>query len=232
MAKSPRVRGRPDATDGAADPPPDWRTRWKKWAVAQLGATASRAVKVDVRAAVERALARFRPDADEDELRDVIMTIVEDANRKTAADADRDAHKAIKQELVNRAGLLLKLAVLALKPRGTVAMLQRPGYSLRHLEERLRKRLGRELTGNESWPEVQARVEVWVEARLAEQPQPTPPRISATTLAASGTAILAATVAVSQNSSVQATAAQALEKGRALLTKLVAPSPPSDSKPE
>src|SRR5437879_4470023 len=230
MAKPPRVRDPLNANDGTGDPRHDWRTPWKKWAVAQLPSTASRAVKVEVRASVERALGRFRPDADEDELRNVVMTVVEDAVGNITADADRADQKAAKRMLLSHAGLYLQAALIRLKARGALVMLKRPGYSFRRLEQRLQKRLQRELTGGETPQDVQARVEAWVEARLAEQPAPS--HISSATLAAGGAVILAATVAASQHPTVRATAAQALQKGRELLTKLrTPPASPSAGPP-
>jgi hypothetical protein len=215
----------------AAASGPDWRAPWKKWAIAQLPSAASRAVKVEVRASVERALARFRADADEDELRDVIMAIVDGAAQNMAADAERGARKAAKAEFVNRATLFLHIALLTLKSRGALAMLKQPGYSLRRLEHRLQKYLQRQLTGDESVPKVRALVEAWVEARLAEQPQPVSRRFSGAALAARSTVIAAATVAVSHHPAVHSAAETALKKGRDFLTKLLTPPTPPPGDP-
>ncbi len=146
----------------------DWRARWKRWAIEQLPATVPHAVRVEVRAAVERALARVPPTADEGEIRDLVMLVVDEARKRLNADAEREARHAQKAVLVAGARQLLVTALRKLSSRGALRMITRPGYSFQRLEYRLTRHLERHLTGEETWSEVQARVEAWVDARLAE----------------------------------------------------------------
>src|SRR5207245_443676 len=58
--------------DPGGAPRRQWLTKWKTWAVSRLPGDAQRAVKVQLRVDVERALARYRIDDDEAEVRDVV----------------------------------------------------------------------------------------------------------------------------------------------------------------
>ncbi len=206
----------------------DWRARWKRWAVEQLPATAPHAVRVEVRAAVERALARVPPTADESEIRDLVMLVVDEARKRLNADAEREARHAQKAVLVAGARQLLVTALRKLSSRGALRMIKRPGYSFQRLEYRLTRHLERHLTGEETWSEVQARVEAWVDARLAEQP----PGASKSALVAGGATGVALGFAAAQHPAARDAAARAVQKGRELaqkgreiLAKLLTPPP-------
>lgn len=208
----------------------DWRARWKRWAVEQLPATAPHAVRVEVRAAVERALARVPPTADEGEIRDLVMLVVDEARTRLNADAEREARHAQKAVLVTGARPLLVTALRKLRSRGALRMIKRPGYSFQRLEYRLTRHLERHLTGEETWSEVQARVEAWVDARLAEQP---PARgVSKSALVAGGATGVALGFAAAQHPAARDAAGRAVQKGRELaqkgreiLAKLLTPPP-------
>lgn len=147
-----------------------WLAEWKQWAIEQLPTAAPRDMKVQIRAAVERALRSFGPEDDREEVLDIVTTIAEEMLRRLKAAADRAAHKAQKEEVLRLAALLVRSALAKFPRQQTAEMLNRPGYSLQALTVRLRRRLDRDLTGKESLEEIQARVTAWVEARLAEQP--------------------------------------------------------------
>lgn len=216
MPRSTRIRDGDGPSDGS-DQKPDWRARWKGWAVEQLPSTASRAARVQVRAAVERALRSFPADADETEIRDVVMSLVDETRQRLEADAECEARKLAKKVLVALAPLFLRGALNRLKSRGSVAMLSRPGYSSARLRQRLVHRLQRDLTGEETHDEVQAVVDAWVEARLAEQPPA--PAVPKTVLVAGGATAVAVGVVVGQHPAARAAATRAVQKGRELARK-------------
>jgi hypothetical protein len=215
---------------GGAAPTQDWRAPWKRWAVEQLPTTASHAVRVEVRAAVERALARVPSTADEAEIRDLVLLVVDEAHERLNADAERKARHAQKTVVVASAGLLLGTALRKLSSRGAQRMLKRPGYSFQRLEYRLTHYLERHLTGEETRSDVQAHVEAWVEARLAEQP-PTP-GISKSALVAGGVTGVALGFVAAQHPAARDATARAIQKSRAvaqkggeILSKLLTPPP-------
>lgn len=148
-----------------------WLTVWKRRAVAQLPPGAPREVRVRVRAAVERALARFGQEDDSQEVHDLVQGVVEDALDRMEAEAEQAARERRKQAILDRIPALLSLA-LARFPRGDVAaMLKRPGYSRARLTQGLRGHLEARLTGDETWEQVRDEAVAWVDGRLAEQPR-------------------------------------------------------------
>ncbi len=158
----------PPKNDGARRA---WIASWKRWAVNQLPPDMPREVRVQVRAGVERVVARFGPGDDEEEIRDVILAVVEDALRRLQAETEEMKREETKRKMVAQTSLLLRFALRKF-PRGEVrAMLKRPGYSVTSLTEGLRGHLEQRLTGEETLGEVMDRAVVWVERRLAEQPR-------------------------------------------------------------
>ncbi len=223
----PRQTGDGDSSGSTQD----WRARWKRRAVEQLPATASYAVRVEVRAAVDRALARVPPTADEGEIRDLVMLVVDEARKRLNADAEREARRAQKALLVAGAHQSLVTALRKLSSRGTLGMIKRPGSSFQRLEYRLTRHLERHLTGEETRSEVQTRVEAWVEAQLAEQPPPRP-GVSKSVLLAGGATGVALGFAAAQHPAARDAAARAVQKsrelaqrGREILAKLLTPPP-------
>ena len=223
------VPPRQTGSDGAA-PTQDWRAPWKRWAVEQLPGSAPHAVRVEVRAAVERALARVQPTADEGEIRDLVLLVVDEAHERLKTDAEREARHARKTVLVASAGLLLGIALRKLSSRGALRMLKRSGYSFQRLEYRLTRHLEHHLTGEETRSDVQARVEAWVEARLAEQPRT--PGISKSALVAGGVAGAALGFVAAQHPAARDATTRAIQKSREvaqkggeILSKLLTPPP-------
>ncbi len=222
------VRIRPSSADqptGSESPRRPWIHRWKQWAIQQLPPTAPRAVRVQLRAEVERALGRLNPETDEEEVRDVVLGVVETTTHQLEAEARQQAREGWKRQMVALAPGFLTLALRKFPSRGTIEMLKRPGYSLEALTLRLTRRLERDLTGDESLDEVQVRVGTWVEARLAEQPPP-PPQWPRHLLAGGAAAATVAGMAL-QNPKVKDAAARGLAKARDVL-KRWAPTPPKD----
>jgi hypothetical protein len=203
---APRQTG---AGNGAA-PIQDWRTPWKRWAVEQLPATAPHAVRVEVRAAVDRALARIPPTTDEGEIRDLVLLVLDGAHERLKGDAERKARQAQKTALVAGAGLLLGIALRKLSSRAAQRMLRRPGYSLQRLEYRLIRHLQHHVTGEETRSDVQARVDAWVEARLAEQPST--PSISKGALVAGAVTGVALGFGAAQHPAVREVTANSMKK--------------------
>ena len=240
MPRPTRIRDAHATGEGGSDSKPDWGARWKQFAVAQLPPTAPRTARVHLRAAVERALSRVPPETDEAEIQDVVMSCVDETLRGLEADTECQARILGKQVLVALAEHFLRTALDGLKSRGAVAMLTRPGYSFGRLRQRLARRLERDLTGDESHDDVQAVVDAWVEARLAEQP--VAPGASKTLLLAGGAAAVAVGVVAGQHPAAQAAAARAMRKGRELaqkgrkglgevLSKLLTPPPAPPTSP-
>src|SRR2546422_3916106 len=143
------VPPRQTGSDGAA-PTQDWRAPWKRWAVEELPGSAPHAVRVEVRAAVERALARVQPTADEGEIRDLVLLVVDEAHERLKTDAEREARHARKTVLVASAGLLLGIALRKLSSRRALRMLKRSGYSFQRLEYGLTRHPDDHLTGQET----------------------------------------------------------------------------------
>ncbi len=170
MSRRVRPRQNADAArTGRDDAWPAWLIMWKRWAVSQLPGGTPREVRVQVRAAVERALARFGPTDDDEEIRDVLFMVLEDAVDDMRAETDRAAHEERKRETIGKATLLLTVALRNFPKADVAAMLKQPGYSLASLKHGLRLDLEGHLTGRETWEEVMDLVVAWVDCRLAEQ---------------------------------------------------------------
>lgn len=238
MPQRPRLR---DSVDSVADGPKremrrTWLATWKRWAMNALPAEASRAVRVRVRTAVERALVRLGPEDDEAEVRDVVACIVEETHGQLQGEADCAAQTRSKREIVNGAGALLA-AVLPRFPKNQVAaMLKRPGLSLVALTGRLQRFVDRHLTGNERPEQIVELVTAWVERRLAEQPPV--PAASGRLAAGVGTAvgvIGSAGVVALQHPQVRDAAVRHLktarDKARGWLQTLIPPQPPAPPGP-
>jgi len=176
MPKSTRIRESGDPHGEGADAERrQWVTRWKQWAVGQLPSTAPRAVKVELRVQVERALGRFAPGDDEEELHDVVLAAVDAATARLRADVEQGAREENRRASAALAGLFLEAALRKFPREAVAAMLQQPGYSRNALTQRLTRHLERYLKGEETVEEILARVTAWVERRLAEQPPPARP---------------------------------------------------------
>lgn len=229
MPRQPRIRRAPNVgPDAAHEARRAWLTTWKRWAANELPGDAPRALRVQLRTAVERALTRFSPDDDDSEVRDVVADAVEEARRRWRTQADQARQAESKQEVLAGAGQLLE-AVLHRFPEAEVtAMLKRPGYSRLALTARLRRFLARHLTGAQSPEEVAELVVAWVERRLDEQPDP-PRRMSATSKLAISVAVAGAVIAL-QRPELRDKTLKALTKARdtarTWLQKLTPPAEP------
>lgn len=170
-----RVRSRqiPTAEPNAASQARrQWATTWKRWAIAKLPSTTPRTVRVELRVQVERALLRFGPDDDEEEVRDLVLRIVEDALRRIQTEQDQATREENKRTVVAEAKFLLRLVLAKFPGDEVAAMLKQPGYSLPALTQGLKRHLERHVAGTETLEEILERVVAWVERRLAEQPKP------------------------------------------------------------
>ncbi len=173
MPRRVRIRqtGEPDGK-GAGQERRQWVAQWKRWAVGQLPSTAPRAVKVELRVQVERALGRFAPGDDEEEIREVVLGMVEAELTRIRAEVEQVARDDNRRASVALAELLLDGALRKFPREAVAAMLKQPGYSRIALTQRLKRHLERHVTGDETSDEVMARVVAWVDRRLAEQPPP------------------------------------------------------------
>lgn len=185
-----------------------WLLTWKRWAAGQLPSDAPRRVKVHVRATVERTLSPFGPQDDADEVRDMVLGVVEAALEASRMERERIAREVAKRTLIAGAPSLLRVALRRFPKDEVAAMLKRPRYSLSALTHGLRRHLERHVTGDETADEILDRVISWVEQRLAEQPRL--PRIVGK--AGAATALFGA-IAL-QNPEVREAAAKAFDRAR------------------
>lgn len=228
---SRRIRLRQNAAaarSGRDDTRQGWLIMWKRWAVSQLPGGTPREVKVHVRAAVERTLARFGPADDDEEIRDVLFMVLEDAVDDMRAETNRAAHEERKRETIGKAALLLRVALRNFPKADVAAMLKQPGYSLASLKHGLRQDLEQHLTGRETWEEVMDRVVAWVDRCLAEQP-----RVLRALAKGAGWAAAVGTLAL-QDPNVREAAVRGLTKARdkasEFWARLTKPSgPPAES---
>lgn len=213
MPRRVRIRQTSDAESNASrEVRRHWLTIWKRWAVRQLPLTLARDVRVELRLQVERALLRFGPDDDEEEVRDIVLRIVEDALRRVQAENDRRTQEENKRAVVAEAESLLRL-VLAKFPRDEVAaMLKQRGYSLTALTQGLKRHLERHVTGIETIEGVLGRIVAWVERRLAEQPKPSRHWPGTAVKIGGATAVLAAMAL--KNPQMRETVGRGIEIGR------------------
>lgn len=169
-----RIRPRPtsDAPSPGDEARREWLATWKRWAISRLPLDVSPSARVHVRAAVERALASLGPEDHEEEVRDVVLGMVEDVMGRMKATAEAARRNENKRAIITEVGFLLGLALRRFPTDDVVAMLKQPGYSLAALTEGLRRHLDRHVMGNEKLEEVMDRIVAWVERRLAEQPKP------------------------------------------------------------
>ena len=229
MPRSPRLRESANSQSNEARRV--WLKTWKRWAANELPGNAPRALRVQLRAAVERALSRFHPDDDDVEVRDVVTDLVEEARRRFHTQTDHTREAESKREVLAGAGQLLD-AVLDQSPKEEVtAMLKRPAYSRPVLTGRLRRFLTRHLTGTESPEEIAQLVVAWVERRLDEQPDP-PGRMSAASHIAISVAVAGAVIAL-RSPELKERALETLAKVRdtawTWLQKLTPPAEPPKS---
>ncbi len=209
MSRRVRTRQNADAArSGRDDTRQGWLIMWKRWAVSQLPGGTPREVRVQVRAAVERALGRFGLADDDEEIRDVLFMVLEDAVDDMRAETDRAAHEERKRETLGKTALLLRVALRSFPKADVAAMLKQPGYSLVSLKHGLRRDLEQHLTGRETWEEVMDRVVAWVDCRLAEQP-----RVLRALAKGAGWATVMGTIAL-QDPNVREAAVRGLTKAR------------------
>ena len=234
MPRSPRIRESDDREPGRTrEARRAWLSTWKSWAVSELPAETPRPIRVQVRAAVERALAHFGPDDDQAEVLDVIAGVVEEVHSHVRATAVQAAHAETKREVVAGAEEVLS-AILAHFPQPAVAaMLRRPGYSRPLLAERLRRFLDRRLTGGESRERIIELVVGWINRRLAEQPPVASSTRVLTEVRKAAPLVTAAGLLAFQQTAFRETVAKqvitARDKARAWLDKLTLPQEPPKS---
>ena len=154
---------------GGADERRQWLSQWKKRAIEQLPTDTPRPLKVQLRADVDRALGHFRPGDDEEEVRDVVESAVEDTLKRLATMAADQHHQVSKKTLLVLAPVFLNIALSKHDRRRVAEMLNQPESSKAVLTARLKRYLTRQLRGDEEHGDVQGLVDVWVARRLAKQ---------------------------------------------------------------
>ena len=198
--------------DPGGAPRRQWLTKWKTWAVGRLPGDAQRAVKVQLRVDVERALARYMIDDDEAEVRDVVDNVVDEATARLTTERDKGDHEARKKTVIAVASVYLGVA-LNKSDRGAVTtMLKRPGFTFVQLTARVQRYLGRHLRGDEGDYDVQRMVDAWTAHRLAEQPSSSSGRSLGNALAAVGAVAATGAVAASRHPVIKAAINQGIEK--------------------
>src|SRR5262249_18506685 len=83
---------------------------WKERAVEHLPQDTPRPLKVQLRADIDRALAHFRPGDDEEEVRDVVESAIEDIVKRLASMAADQRHRVSKKALIVLAPAFLNIA--------------------------------------------------------------------------------------------------------------------------
>src|SRR5438128_2509330 len=96
---------------GGADERRQWLSQWKKRAIEQLPTDTPRPLKVQLRADVDRALGHFRPGDDEEEVRDVVESAVDDTLKRLATMAADQHHQVSKKTLLVLAPVFLNIAL-------------------------------------------------------------------------------------------------------------------------
>jgi hypothetical protein len=171
MPRQPRIRESIDPEPGGPrEARRAWLSAWKGWAVNELPAETPRPLRVQLRSAVEGALARFSPDDDEAEVRDVVAGVVDVVQGQLRAEPEQAAQAETKRQLVGETAQIFAVVLSQFPQPAVTAMLQRPGYSRLVLTERLRRFLDQRLTGAESPERILEVIVGWIERRLAEQP--------------------------------------------------------------
>ena len=149
-----------------------WISHWKEWAIGQLPESATATLRSQLRLAIERALGRHGPDDPADEIRDLVQATLEPVLHELTAKAAETARGRQKHEVLEGIPALLEFA-LALRPGPrTAAMLSRPEYGRPVLSERLKRRIDRDFTGDESLEDILSYTVAFVDRCLAKQPPP------------------------------------------------------------
>jgi len=187
-------------------------------------------VKVQLRADVDRALARYRPDDDEAEISDIVTSAVEEARTRLTAKLTGQFQEAGQKLVIALASVYLRAALAKFDQRLVAAMLKRPGYSSAALTARLQGHLKHRLKGDEDQGDVQRLVDAWVVRRLVEQPPVSEGRLRSA-LGAAG-AVATAGVAAYQLPTVKAAVDQGLTKAHRLIQRWWTPPPPSAPPPQ
>ena len=207
-----------------------WVAKWKAWAVRQMPADTPLEVKVQLRADVERALARYRPDDDEAETSDIVSSLVEEARTRLTAKLTGQFQEAGKRLVIALAPVYLRAALAKFDQRLVAAMLKRPESSSAALIARLQGHLNHRLKGDEDQGDVQRLVDAWVVRRLAEQPPVSEGRLRSALGAAS--AVATAGVAAYQHPNVKTVVNQGLTKLHQFIQRWWTPPPPSAPPPQ
>ena len=231
MSRRISVRGPNEDHSGASDESRRlWVAKWKASAVAQMPGDTPLEVKVQLRADVDRALARYRPDDDEAEISDIVSSVVEEARTRLTAKLSGQLQEAGKKLVIALAPVYLRAALAKFDQRLVTAMLKRPGSSSAALTARLQGHLEHRLKGDDDQSDVQRLVDAWVARRLAEQPPASTGRLRSA-LGAAG-AVATAGVAAYQNPTVKAAVDQGLTKAHQLIQRWWTPPPPSAPPPQ
>ena len=150
MPRRISVRGPNEDHSGASDESRRlWVAKWKASAVAQMPADTPLEVKVQLRADVDRALARYRPDDDEAEISDIVASAVEEARTRLTAKLTGQFQEARKRLVIALAPVYLRAALAKFDQRLVAAMLRRPESSSAALIARLQGHLNPRLKGDE-----------------------------------------------------------------------------------
>ncbi len=203
-----------------------WLSQWKKRAVDQLPPDPPRSLKVQLRTDVERALAHFRPSDDEEEVRDVVDSAVDDALNRLASVAADERHKLSKGAMIILTPIFLRIALSKQDRRLVAGMLNQPESSRAVLTVRLKRYLGRHLRGDEDHNDVQNLVDVWVACQLAKH-RTTSRKTSRIPLGTASAVAAAAGLAAYQLPPVKTAVDRGLAKARQFVERLKAPSPPA-----
>jgi hypothetical protein len=187
---------------------------------------------VSVRAAVEANLARYTPDDDDDEIRDVVSGIVDEWRETEKARNEQEARRVAKREALACAPQVLALVVSAARARLGFDVLKRLRVTRTMLTHHLRRCFDRRLRGDESAEEILELATAWLDAKVAaELPASEGSRIAP--IVASGVVVAGALgLAAYQTPAVRAQVSKGLAAAQQLLARLTSrPSPPQPPPP-
>lgn len=128
-----------------------WLTAWKEGAVNALPATAPVDVKVELRRAVETALAALGPEDHVDEIRDLVGAIVSEFTDQLDEETRTQERETRKQLLLQSIEIWIDDTTLKPFPPELVGTLRSPQrrHVLATLRQQIRETLAAELTGDE-----------------------------------------------------------------------------------
>ena len=178
MPRKPPIQSREGSSIIGSPPKPSterqaWLGRWKERAVNALPSRISTEWKVKIREEVEKALARYSPESNHQELLDIVAMIVEKAKTQFNNEETRKQRAERKALAFNAAAVFLDIEVSRL-PEDLVGAPKSPRrlHVLASLRNQMREDLCLQLTGDEPLSRLTQIVKEWLASWvIAQNPQ-------------------------------------------------------------